>query len=211
MTRISSWWRAPVILSPRGRRCSASARAQHLVVSITADPVSASSTTRWRSRGSPVASRSPCRISPRHLRRWRKPILIAAMPRRFVAMHAARFAVVSRELPLRLRTFSIQAVVPKVALMDAGLAWLFDVLGEAAQGGAGAKVRAPGAGSRRVMSGLVQDFEPVLLAGLDVVRRRPGRSPPAPSQRPIRRPIPRRASRRRQPMMPTGSSRFAAR
>jgi hypothetical protein len=29
--------------------------------------------------------------------------LIAAMPRRFVAMHAARFGVVSREVPLRLR------------------------------------------------------------------------------------------------------------
>ena len=67
--------------------------------------------------------------------------LIAAMPRRFVAMHAARFAVVSREVPLRLRTFSIQAAVPKVALMDAGLAWLFDALGEAAQGGRGAKAK----------------------------------------------------------------------
>ena len=68
--------------------------------------------------------------------------LIAAMPRRFVAMHAARFAVVSREVPLRLRAFTIKAAVPKVALMDAGLAWLFDVMGEAVQGrGAKAKRR----------------------------------------------------------------------
>lgn len=56
--------------------------------------------------------------------------LIATMPRRFVAMHAARFAVVSREVPLRLRAFSIKAAVPKVALMDAGLAWLFDAVCE---------------------------------------------------------------------------------
>ncbi|MGY3618792.1 LysR family transcriptional regulator [Bradyrhizobium sp. USDA 10063] len=56
--------------------------------------------------------------------------LIAAMPRRFVAMHARRFALVSRDVPLRLRSFSIRAAVPKVALMDAGLAWLFDLLCE---------------------------------------------------------------------------------
>ena len=67
--------------------------------------------------------------------------LISTMPRRFVAMHAARFAVVSREVPLRLRAFTIKAAVPKVALMDSGLAWLFDVMGEAVQGSRGAKVR----------------------------------------------------------------------
>jgi DNA-binding transcriptional LysR family regulator len=54
--------------------------------------------------------------------------LIAAMPRRFVAMHAARSRVIALEMPLQLRKFSIRAVVPKAALMDAGLAWLFDEL-----------------------------------------------------------------------------------
>src|SRR5262249_15233696 len=54
--------------------------------------------------------------------------LIVAMPRRFVTLHAARFAVAVREVPLRVRTFSIRAVVPKAALMDAGLAFLFDEL-----------------------------------------------------------------------------------
>lgn len=54
--------------------------------------------------------------------------LIAAMPRRFVAMHAARFGLVVREVPLRPRKFAIRAAAPKVALMDAGLAWLFDEL-----------------------------------------------------------------------------------
>jgi DNA-binding transcriptional LysR family regulator len=65
--------------------------------------------------------------------------LIATMPRRLVAMHAARFSVVSREVPLRLRTFSIRAAVPKVALMDAGLAWLFGALREAVEGEHGAR------------------------------------------------------------------------
>jgi DNA-binding transcriptional LysR family regulator len=57
--------------------------------------------------------------------------LIAAMPRRFVAMHAARFDVIARDTPLRVRKFAIRAVVSKAALMDAGLAWLFDELREA--------------------------------------------------------------------------------
>ena len=43
--------------------------------------------------------------------------LIAAMPRRFVAMHTARFAVVSREVPLRLRAFSIRAFLVAIAWM----------------------------------------------------------------------------------------------
>jgi len=57
--------------------------------------------------------------------------LVAAMPRRFAAMHAARFGLVAREVPLRLKKFPIRAVAAKVALMDAGLAWLFDELHEA--------------------------------------------------------------------------------
>jgi DNA-binding transcriptional LysR family regulator len=59
--------------------------------------------------------------------------LIAAMPRRFVAMHAARFGVVSREVPLRLRKYQLRAVVTRAAMMDAGLAWLFGTLQEAAR------------------------------------------------------------------------------
>jgi hypothetical protein len=52
-----------------------------------------------------------------------------------------RFAVVSREVPLRLRAFTIKAAVPKVALMDAGLARLFEAMCEVVQGGHGARVR----------------------------------------------------------------------
>jgi DNA-binding transcriptional LysR family regulator len=72
--------------------------------------------------------------------------LIAAMPRRFVAMHAARFAVVSREVPLQLRAFTIKAAVPKVALMDAGLAWLFETMCEVIENGRNTRARRrPGA------------------------------------------------------------------
>jgi DNA-binding transcriptional LysR family regulator len=55
--------------------------------------------------------------------------LVSALPRTFVAMNAARFGVVSVEAPLPLVRFRVRAVAPRVALMDAGLAWLFDLLG----------------------------------------------------------------------------------
>src|SRR5262249_23661856 len=57
--------------------------------------------------------------------------LVSALPRRFVPLHAARFGVVGIEAPLPLPTFRLNAVVPRVALMDAGLAWLLDVLARA--------------------------------------------------------------------------------
>jgi DNA-binding transcriptional LysR family regulator len=54
--------------------------------------------------------------------------LIAAMPRHFLAIYGQRFGLVGVEPPLPLTGFRIRAVAPKVALMDAGLAWLFDRL-----------------------------------------------------------------------------------
>lgn len=57
--------------------------------------------------------------------------LISALPRRFAAMHAPRFGVVGLEAPLPLGRFQLNAVAPKVAMMDMGLTWLFDVLGRA--------------------------------------------------------------------------------
>ncbi|WP_348633347.1 MULTISPECIES: LysR family transcriptional regulator [unclassified Mesorhizobium] len=54
--------------------------------------------------------------------------LISALPRRFVTMHAARFGVLSLDAPLPLPGFRLNAVAPKVAMMDAGVAWLFDLL-----------------------------------------------------------------------------------
>jgi DNA-binding transcriptional LysR family regulator len=54
--------------------------------------------------------------------------LIAALPRRLASRHAQRFGVTSVEAPLALPRFRISAVAPSVALMDAGVAWLLDML-----------------------------------------------------------------------------------
>ena len=57
--------------------------------------------------------------------------LISALPRRLVAMNAARFGIVAVDAPLSLPTFRLNAVAPKVAMMDEGLTWLFDLLARA--------------------------------------------------------------------------------
>jgi DNA-binding transcriptional LysR family regulator len=57
--------------------------------------------------------------------------LITALPRRFAAMYTARFGVVSTETPVRLPRSLIRGIAPKVAMMDAGLAWLFDAMRKA--------------------------------------------------------------------------------
>jgi DNA-binding transcriptional LysR family regulator len=54
--------------------------------------------------------------------------LISAYPRRFLATHADRFGVVGIDAEIPLGRFNINAVVPRVALMDAGLAWLVGLL-----------------------------------------------------------------------------------
>jgi DNA-binding transcriptional LysR family regulator len=54
--------------------------------------------------------------------------LICALPRHFAALHAARFGVVTLDAPLPLGRFRINAVASKAAMMDAGLAWLFEML-----------------------------------------------------------------------------------
>jgi hypothetical protein len=50
--------------------------------------------------------------------------LICALPRRFASAHASRFGVASVDAPVPLGGFTLNVVVPQVALMDAGLAWL---------------------------------------------------------------------------------------
>ena len=54
---------------------------------------------------------------------------IAALPKAFVEMYAQRFGVASARVPLPLNRSRICAIASKAALMDAGVAWLFDVLG----------------------------------------------------------------------------------
>jgi DNA-binding transcriptional LysR family regulator len=57
--------------------------------------------------------------------------LVAALPKAFVNMQAARFGIAAVKLPLKLERSPIRAVASKAALMDAGVAWLFDRLGDA--------------------------------------------------------------------------------
>lgn len=54
--------------------------------------------------------------------------LVSALPRRFVEMHAARFGVVWVDAPAAFGRFKISLVVPTVAMMDAGVAWLVAAL-----------------------------------------------------------------------------------
>ena len=56
---------------------------------------------------------------------------VSALPRRFVATHGRRFGVVAVDAPVALPRFQITAVVPKVAMMDAGIAWLVGQLEQA--------------------------------------------------------------------------------
>jgi DNA-binding transcriptional LysR family regulator len=106
---------------------------RHLVVSMTADPrgfVDDALAKQGLSRR--VVLTVPNFASA--LATVAETDLIAAMPRRFVAMHVRRFGVVVREVPLKMRSYTIRAVVPKVALMDEGLSWLLDVTHEAVAG-----------------------------------------------------------------------------
>jgi DNA-binding transcriptional LysR family regulator len=54
--------------------------------------------------------------------------LIATLPRRLVERHAAHFGLAFAELPFKRKPDPIQAVATKAAMMDAGIAWLMEVL-----------------------------------------------------------------------------------
>jgi DNA-binding transcriptional LysR family regulator len=56
--------------------------------------------------------------------------LLAALPKSLLVRNAARFGLHSVKAPLPLPGFQISAVATKAALTDAGVAWLFGVLGE---------------------------------------------------------------------------------
>jgi len=54
--------------------------------------------------------------------------MIAALPRHFASMYASRFDVKLCELPFPAGKSELHAIVPKVALLDAGVAWLFELV-----------------------------------------------------------------------------------
>jgi DNA-binding transcriptional LysR family regulator len=59
--------------------------------------------------------------------------LMASLPRRLVAMHAARFGVVASEMPMPHPPSVVRVVVTKAAMMDAGIAWLVATLEQVSQ------------------------------------------------------------------------------
>ena len=54
--------------------------------------------------------------------------LIAALPRRLVERHAARFGLAVVDLPVKRPPDPIQAVATKAAMMDTGIVWLMEVI-----------------------------------------------------------------------------------
>jgi DNA-binding transcriptional LysR family regulator len=53
---------------------------------------------------------------------------VSALPRHFAEIHRAQFGIRASEAPLPLGRFQLNLVVPRVALKDAGIAWLADTL-----------------------------------------------------------------------------------
>jgi DNA-binding transcriptional LysR family regulator len=101
--------------------------AQHLVVSLAGDPhgfVDELLAQQQRSRR--VALTVPNFMFA--LAMVSQSDLICALPRRFAAVHAARFGVVAVAAPIPLGRFKMNIVVPEVAMMDTGLAWLVSLL-----------------------------------------------------------------------------------
>ncbi len=59
--------------------------------------------------------------------------LIAALPKKFLKMYGERYPVVSGAVPLPIKNVPIRAIAPRVATMDAGLAWLVDTIEKTAR------------------------------------------------------------------------------
>jgi DNA-binding transcriptional LysR family regulator len=106
---------------------------RHLVVSLTGDPYGfVDQALEEQGRVRRVALTVPNFMMALAL--IAETDLISALPRRFVATQAARFGVVAADAPLPLRYFQMRAVAPKAAMMDAGLAWLFDLVMQTGSG-----------------------------------------------------------------------------
>jgi DNA-binding transcriptional LysR family regulator len=109
------------------RYCSAS----HLVVSLEGDPRGfVDEILARRKLARRVALTVPNFMFALAL--LRETDLICAVPRRFAAAYAARFGVMAIDPPLPLGQFRLNIVAPKVAMLDAGVAWLAGMLHEAA-------------------------------------------------------------------------------
>jgi DNA-binding transcriptional LysR family regulator len=104
-------------------------RMRHLVVSLTRDEqgfVDAALAPSGHSRHIQVAAPNFMFA----LALLAETDLIAALPQSLVTVYAKRFGLTSVAPPFPLRSFSIRAVTTKAAMMDAGVAWIFEQLAE---------------------------------------------------------------------------------
>jgi DNA-binding transcriptional LysR family regulator len=104
---------------------------QHLVVSLTGDP-RAYVDDLLASKG---LSRRVALTVPNFmlaLALLAETDLVAALPKSLLAAHGARFGLIGINAPLTMPRFQVRAIAPKVAMMDAGVEWLFGLLDQAA-------------------------------------------------------------------------------
>ena len=106
--------------------------AKHLVVSLTGDAYGfVDRVLQEQGRSRRVAMTAPNFMLALSL--IAESEMIAAVPRRFAAMHALRFGLEVKEAPLPLGRFQLNAVVSKAAMMDIGVSWLLQVIGSTIQ------------------------------------------------------------------------------
>ncbi len=102
---------------------------RHLLVSLTGDAhgvVDEALAARGRSRR--VALTVPSFMMA--LSTLAETDLIAALPRHLVARHASQYGLITVGLSVLQRRDPVRAVATRAAMMDAGVAWLFDRLRE---------------------------------------------------------------------------------
>jgi DNA-binding transcriptional LysR family regulator len=111
----------------RSPSLTAYCRAQHLLVSLSGDPHgSVDELLAKRGLKRRVALTVPTFMMA--LAHLASSDLIAALPRRLVANHAARFGLVSTELPIKRKPDQVLAIATRAAMMDDGISWLMGVL-----------------------------------------------------------------------------------
>ena len=102
-------------------------RSRHLLVSIDGDPVGiVDQMLAKRGLARRVVLTVPTFMMA--LAHLSNSDLIAALPRRLVQRHAAKFGLAFVNLPFKRKSDSVEAIATRAAMMDAGIAWLMDAV-----------------------------------------------------------------------------------
>ena len=115
----------------RSATLSAFCKAEHLLVSLDGDPRSfVDRLLEKRGLRRRIALTVPSFMMA--LTHLSKSDMIAALPRHLVRQYAALFSLEAVELPLKRKPDVVQVVATKAAMMDAGVAWLMELMVEQA-------------------------------------------------------------------------------